>query len=231
VIVQLVDMTLAVLDKVKREVPTLDELWERLGRIPLSRILLSPPPGQATEEDLLDLLESKRSICELVDGTLVEKPMGTYESAVAAIILFFIQSYLEDNDIGFVTAGDGPYRLKKGLVRLPDVSFVSWKKVPDRDLRLKRVLAAMPDLAVEVLSESNTAKEIERKLKEFFKHGCSIAWVIHPFEQIAFVHTSPKRPKKIGLRGTLDGGSVLPGFKLPMKKIFDRAGKYVPHEE
>lgn len=224
-------MTLAVPEKIAVKIPTLDELWERLGRIPFNRILVSPPLGQATEEDLLELLESKKCICELVDGTLVEKPMGTYESRIAFVVAFFIQLYLEEKDIGTLTGGDGPYRLSAGLVRLPDVSFVSWTKIPDRDLRSKRVYPATPDLAVEVLSESNTPQEIERKLKEYFKNGCSLAWVIHPFEQFAFVHTSPTRPKKVGLRGTLDGGTVLAGFRLPMKKIFDRAGKYVPHEE
>src|SRR5262245_2332040 len=93
------------------------ELVKRLGNIPPRRIWLSPPPGTATERDLLAALRRSDRLYELVDGTLVEKPMGLSESFIAGEILTDINNYARKNDLGIAAGADGTVRLLKGLVR------------------------------------------------------------------------------------------------------------------
>jgi Uma2 family endonuclease len=77
-----------------------------------------------------------------------------------------------------------------------------------------------PALAVEVLSESNTQNEIDRKLKDLFSTGCLLAWIIDPSSKSAKVYTSAKRFQELDETGVLDGGKLLPGFQLPLAKLF-----------
>jgi Uma2 family endonuclease len=78
----------------------------------------------------------------------------------------------------------------------------------------------VPDLAAEVLSESNTPAEIERKLDNYFEAGVRVAWVVDPKTQLAVVYTSRTRSKEIGIDGELTAPKVLPGFRLPMRDLF-----------
>src|SRR3954468_8301072 len=88
---------------------TFAELWDQLGQVPLDRILLAPPPGTAVEDDVSLRLESAdKRLCELVDGVLVEKPMGQYESRLAALIIHCLYTFLDQHDLGIVLAPDGP---------------------------------------------------------------------------------------------------------------------------
>src|SRR5438270_5199147 len=113
---------------------TFAELHERLGGVPLYRIRCHPAPGTATEADVLIGSNGEKRLCELVDGVLVEKPMGFYESLVAALLIRILGSFVEEHDLGVVLGADGTLRLMPGLVRLPDVSFIAWEHFPNREL-------------------------------------------------------------------------------------------------
>ena len=132
---------------------TLAATVKQLGGIPLHRILMKPAPGTATESDLLRLLEAPRKrICELVDGILVEKPMGTKDALLAGFIIHLFFDFLDEHDLGIVVGADGPLRLRLGLVRIPDVCFISWDRLPGGELPDEAIAGVVPDLAVEVLS-------------------------------------------------------------------------------
>ena len=90
------------------------ELLERLGHIPLERIRFKPPPGTATERDLLAALRRSDRLYELVDGTLVEKAMGLPESMLAGQVLHRIASFAEAHDLGIPSGEAGTVRLLKG---------------------------------------------------------------------------------------------------------------------
>lgn len=207
---------------------SLAEILERikaLGDIPPERIRMSPPPGEATEADVLrerDALE--RRLCELVDGILVEKPMSSPESLLAVEIACLIRNHIDEEDLGVVLGADGMVRLDKGLVRIPDVTFIPWEKIPGEEIDMHTPIASLvPDLAVEVLSVSNTPAEIARKLKEYFFYGTRLAWIIDPRKQTAKIYTSPETFKRIGKTGSLDGDPVLPGFKISLPELFSRS--------
>jgi Uma2 family endonuclease len=186
---------------------------------------MRPPPGTATEDDLLAAEPRHDRLCELIDGTLVEKAMGWDESRLALVLGRLIDEHAERHDLGFAFGEAGMVRVESGQVRLPDVAFVSWSHFPDRVLPSGQVLDMVPDLAVEVLSPKNTPAELARKRREYFLGGCRLVWEINPAKRTARAYTAPDESRRIGEKGALDGGEVLPGFRLALAELFDRAGK------
>ncbi|MDB5308794.1 MAG: hypothetical protein JWO38_2996 [Gemmataceae bacterium] len=200
---------------------TAAEFVRQLGDIPLDRIRIKPPMGEATEGDLVKALNGHpKLLCELVDGVLVEKALGALQALLAAYLIRKIGDYADDNDLGLVLGADGPFQLKLGLVRLPDVSFIPWDRLPDGELPADPICPVIPTLAVEVLSPKNSASEIRRKLAEYFEAGVKLTWIIDPKTMTAKSHTSANRVKEIDSGGVLDGGKVFPGFKLPLADLF-----------
>lgn len=204
---------------------TAAEMQEQLGGIPLERIRMVPPPGLATEQDLLRVLDSENRICELVDGVLVEKTMGYYESRLAAVLIGLLEKFLEQHDLGIVLGADGTLRILGDQIRVPDVAFLSWRHFPGRVLPAEPVPAIAPDLAVEVLSVGNTRAEMDRKLDEYFAAGVKLVWFIEPASQSATVYEGRQQRHGLSLADSLSGGEVLPGFELPLQQLFDKAGR------
>jgi Uma2 family endonuclease len=205
---------------------TVAELLAHLGDIPADRVLWKPFPGTATEQDVIEAeARSDKRLCELVDGTLVEKAMGQYEARLALVIGYFIETYLDSHDVGICYGADAMLRIVPGRVRLPDVSFVSWDRLPNRELPAEAIADLVPDLAVEVLSVSNTRREMEGKRRDYFRGGARLVWEIDPRTQSARDYTDPDQFQEIGPDGSLEGGEVLPGFVLPLQQLFARAGR------
>src|SRR5262249_39800362 len=109
---------------------SLADLQKHLGDIPFERIRMFPPPGYATEHDVSEIEAREDRLFELEDGVLVEKPMGWYESIVAMLIGHKIRTYLDVHDLGQVLGADGAVKLMPGIVKIPDLSFVSWTRFP-----------------------------------------------------------------------------------------------------
>jgi len=193
-------------------------LHEQLGGVPLVRIRRKPAPGTATEDDLE---RAGKPVCELIDGVLVEKPMGLLESMLGAYILRLVGNHVAENELGIMAGEAGFIRLGENQVRAPDVTFIPWSEFPSGEVPKNEAFwSVAPGLIVEVLSPGNTDAEIDRKLREFFAVGCKLAWVIDPPTKTAKAYTSAKKFKQLDEGGTLDGGKVLPGFKLPLADVF-----------
>jgi Uma2 family endonuclease len=207
-------------------VETLADLLERLGDIPPHRIHLRPPPGKATEKDLLALQKRRgKLLCELVDGVLVDKATGIKESILAVLLIKLLGNFLDKHDVGILLGADGALRLTPGLVRIPDVSFISWDRLPGREIPDAPIPDLAPDLAVEVLSKGNTPKEMKRKVGEYFGAGVRLVWLIDRKKQIVDVYTAPDEVRRLVAGQMLDGGELLPGFTLPLRKLFAGRGK------
>jgi Uma2 family endonuclease len=197
------------------------EVLRNLGGIPASRVRIDPAPGTATIRDLIRLWKAEGLMCELVDGTLVEKPMAIPESHIAGLIQTAINNYLATNKLGFTLGEQGMLRLVKGLVRAPDVSFVSWDQLPQPKLPREAIQSLYPDLAVEVYSKGNTRKEMARKRREYFRAGCRLVWMVYPRTETVDVYTDPEHYTTRTNTDTLDGDAVLPGFRLQVRSIFE----------
>jgi Uma2 family endonuclease len=198
------------------------ELIAHLG-VPPERIRMRPLPGTATEEDVI----MAQPLCELIDGVLVEKAMGYWESRLAVLLGYYVETYLESNDIGFTLGEGGMQRLEYGQVRIPDLSVYLWVRFPNRELTMEQILDKVADLCVEVLSPKNTKKEMERKRGEYFAAGAQLVWIVEPDKRTVEVFTAPEQSTMLDETQSLDGGPVLPGFKLAIADWFARAGKRV----
>jgi Uma2 family endonuclease len=210
----------------QKRFPTIADVQERLGHVPESRILSFPAPGTATVQDLLDGSITGDRLYELVDGILVEKGMGFREGFLGWRIGHLIQAYLDENNVGLAAGSDGMIRFKLDLVRMPDISFIRWDSVDDPE-EIENPTGAFlevpPDLAVEVLSPSNTRREMEIKLEEYAKAGVRLVWYVDPERKGVDVYPkgNPRRKKTLGVNDTLDGGDVLPGFAVKVAKLFE----------
>jgi Uma2 family endonuclease len=215
---------------VKNNVPRtwyLTDFLKHLGNISPDRIRMYPWPGTAVEADVTAIQEHEDRLCELIDGVLVEKVMGYQEGFLAALLIRLLGNFAEEHDRGVVNGADATMRLMPGLVRIPDVSFVPWSKFPRRLIPKTPIPDLVPDLAVEVLSAGNTPEEMERKLKDYFFSGVKLVWYVDPAKRCVVVYTSPESCVVLDESQTLDGGEVLPGFTLPLEKLFAR----VPRDE
>ena len=199
---------------------TAGELLKSLGGIPPHRVRLSPIPGTATERDLIVENDHNDRICELIDGVLVEKATGQEESRLAALLIMFLGTFVHPRHLGTLFAPDGPSRLSPNQIRYPDVAFVARDRFQGRKNRKEPILDLAPDLAIEVLSKSNSRREMERKLCDYFNAGTRLVWYVDPKSRTVRVYTSPKNPVILGEDQTLDGGEVLQGFSLSLRDLF-----------
>src|SRR5260370_24996365 len=124
-----------IIDAPEVSAKTLADLLEGIGDVPLERIPARPAPGTATEKDVVAALEAAdKRLYELGDGVLVEKTMGTKEGMWATLSAHFLWGFLDERDLGIVVGADSPVRLRLGLVRIPDVSFISCARLPADEL-------------------------------------------------------------------------------------------------
>lgn len=201
---------------------TLGELLDRLGGITPHRVCADPPPGTATLRDFTrrDGRAASGAVCELIDRTLVEKPTGAQEPTIAIEIAYYIRRHLEDHPVAFVSGEAYPVLLAAGLVRSPDVSVTLWETRPDGTFPTGPVARDIPALAVEVISPSNTAGEMRRKLGHYFAAGVRVVWFVDPHNRDAAIYTGPDDVILLDATGVLTAESVLPGFKLPLAVVF-----------
>jgi Uma2 family endonuclease len=196
-------------------------LEARFGAIPLWRIVTDPPPGSATEEDVDDLFNRSKTLCELVDGVLVRKTVGSYESYLGGELFRLISNFIHGKKLGWALPADGMLRLWPGAVRIPDACFISIGQTPDGKFpRDQRIADLFPDLAVEVLSPSNTPQEMTDKLADYFQSGTRLVWLIDPATKSAEVYTTIDHRQVVPTNGVLSGEPVLPGLEIVLAELF-----------
>jgi Uma2 family endonuclease len=201
---------------------TIADLLEQLGDVPPFRVRLRPPPGEATESDVLALHDHEDRLFELIDGVLVEKAMGYRESMLALFIAAALDAFVQRANLGIVTGADGMMRLFPRNVRIPDVAYVAWNRVPDGRVPTAPIPDLAPDLAVEVLSKSNTKAEMARKRREYFAAGCSLVWIVDPDARSVAIFTSEDQSLLLNENDQLSGDFLLPGFQLSIRELFSR---------
>jgi Uma2 family endonuclease len=203
---------------------TVADLVHALGDIPPERILLHPPPGTATEEHVTYLDDHEDRLCELIDGVLVEKTMGFEESCLGLTIARLLGNFVVAHKLGRVAGADATLRILPGQVRLPDVCFIAKEKFLQPGIAGKPIPALAPDLAVEVLSASNTRREMQRKLRDYFAAGTRLVWYVEPPTKTVEVFTAVELKQTLTESDTLTGGDVLPGFAVAVRELFDDLG-------
>jgi len=209
------------LAKPRRKTWTIGDLYRRFGPIPFERIRQNPAPGTGTVEDVVRLNDHEDRLYELVDGILVEKTVGFEESCIGMRIGRLLGNFVDPRDLGVIAGADGTILLDIDLVRIPDVSFVSLGRLPGGKLPDQPVPALVPDLVVEVISPSNTPKEMDEKLQEYFEKGVRLVWYVRPRSRVVDVYTAPDHFTRLTASMRLDGGDVLPGFSVQVGELFE----------
>jgi Uma2 family endonuclease len=212
--------TIEAIKKPPRKTWTVADLYRRFGPIPFERIRHDPPPGCGTVADVNRLNDHEDRLYELVDGILVRKTVGLEESLVAMNIGTLLNIFVRPRGLGLVAGEAGTIQLDINLVRIPDVSFFSWQRLPGGELPEEPIPLLVPDLAVEVISRSNTPKEMNEKLQEYFEKGVRLVWYVRPKSRVVDVYTAPNRFTRLTASVQLDGGDVLPGFSVPVSELF-----------
>jgi Uma2 family endonuclease len=203
-----------------RKTWTVADLYRRFGPIAFERIRHDPPPGYGTVADVDWLNNHEDRLYELVDGILVEKTVGLEESVIAGDILTLLNNFVKPRRLGRVAGEAGTIQLDVNLVRIPDVAFFSLDRLPGGELPDEPIPLLVPDLAVEVISRSNTRKEMDEKLKEYFEKGVGLVWLVRPKSRVVDVYTAPDHFTRLTASMRLDGGDILPGFSVPVGELF-----------
>jgi Uma2 family endonuclease len=181
-----------------------------------------------TDADLLALGENVRA--EVVDGELVVHmaPNKGDHGFFAARVAFYLDAFASARSLGRVFGDMTAFKLEErggGIegARVPDASFVSFERLPP-DAPIDVILSVVPDLAVEVISESEAYTDVLDKTGEYLDHGVTQVWHVIPKLREIRVFTAGDRAGAILTEAdTLTGGDLLPGFEVPVKAIFDHA--------
>lgn len=165
------------------------------------------------------------SLYEIVDGQRVEKPMAADALVIASVLGGYLIPFARTHRLGRVVI-EGLFSInpKGAPERRPDVAFVSYARWPrERPVPSTSAWEVAPDLAVEVVSPSNRAVEVVGKVREYFQGGVLRVWLVYPTEKLVYVYESPMRNNVLGLDDAIDGGDLLPGFRLAVADLFDDA--------
>jgi Uma2 family endonuclease len=173
-----------------------------------------------TAEELWNLPDNQRH--ELVRGELRNMaPSGGEHVGVIGDLTVALGVYIKSKKLGRILGAEGGFLLSRNPdnVRAPDIAFISQKRLPSGKLP-KGFISGAPDLAVEVVSPSDKAEDLEEKVQDWLGAGTKLVWVVNPRTQTVSVYENPSAAKILHIHESVDGGDILPGFKLSLREIF-----------
>ena len=159
---------------------------------------------------------------ELIRGELkVMSPSKLLHGIICARVATALSNFVRANDLGMVSGAETGFVVERDpdSVLGADAAFVSHGRLATIE-NFDKFCPFAPDLAVEVMSPSNTAREMEEKVALYFGAGARAVWVFNPRKRTTAVYTSPTGVRVLNEDDTLDGGEVLPGFKLDLSELF-----------
>jgi Uma2 family endonuclease len=168
--------------------------------------------------------ENREKRLELIDGVIVEMASSSQKNAVVASrIGYFFNAWVIPRDLGYVTGPDGGYTINVRNAYQPDVAFIS----KGRHSELSGVAFPIaPDLAVEVISPSESSNDVLKKVRRLIQAGTRMVWTVYPIDETVYIWKMADEGivnmQSVGVDDTLDGEDVLPGFTLKMSEVFPK---------
>ena len=175
-----------------------------------------------TSDELFRLPRGRGYRYELVKGELRQMtPAGFDHGVVIMNLAIPLGQHVKSRDLGVVCGAETGFKLERDpdTVRAPDIAFVRRDRLPASG-RPTGFWEGAPDLAVEVLSPSDTALEVEEKVRSWLAAGASAVWVVNPKNRTVTIHGSGTASRPLSGRDSLDGEDVVPGFWLQVGDIF-----------
>jgi Uma2 family endonuclease len=159
---------------------------------------------------------------ELVNGELrTMPPTGAEHGGSEFAIAFNVMTALRERpDEGYVVVGDVGFRLTRGpdTVRAADVAFIRFGRLPGGVLP-KGYIEGAPDLAVEIVSRGDTAREIREKVGHWLAGGALAVWVVFAVGPSLVTHLPDGTGRRYGPDDEIDGGDALPGFRMRLRDL------------
>ena len=171
-----------------------------------------------TIEDMYHMPKDGRKY-ELVDGEVVVSPGGVYHGEIVIKIAHIIATFLDEHPIGKVYGDNVGLVFPNGNLRSPDVSFVRNEKLPGGKSPVT-FAELIPDLAVEVLSPSDSLRRLAQKIGEFLEVGVPLVWLVDPQRRSVTVYRSLSETQQLTAEDTIDAEPVLPGFTCLVSRFF-----------
>jgi Uma2 family endonuclease len=171
-----------------------------------------------TVEDFVrlpDSVEGQDVRYELVEGELITMSPGMLpHNLIRDKILVILKAFVDSLKLGTVVS-EQAFQLFERTVRVPDVAFVR----AGRSLASDRPIEGAPDLAVEVVSPSNTPREIDQRISDYFAAGCQRVWVVYPEDHEVYIHGLAGVTRRRG-DDLLEDAELLPGFSVKVSELF-----------
>lgn len=189
--------------------------------------MVTQPKLYTVEEYLAVALlpENEHKRLELIEGQIVEMPPSSQLNTLVAFEFgMFMRVFARQHDLGYVVGADSGFELALETVRQPDTAFIAKARKPTFD---RVTFPFPPDIAVEVISESETSRSVLDKTMLYLQAGTAIVVNIYPTDKVIDVcRLSEEKDiiiSTLKIDEVFDGGDVLPGFKLPLRDIFPKA--------
>jgi Uma2 family endonuclease len=160
---------------------------------------------------------------ELVKGELRKMiPAGTRHGSIITRLLSALVQHVEALALGEVFGPDTGFKIAESpdTVRAPDIAFVSKGRIPAGELT-EKFWPGAPDLAVEVISPTDTLYELDEKIEEYITSGVTLVWVVNPKKHTVTAYRPGAGPEVLAESDQLDGSPVLPAFQYPIAKLFE----------
>jgi Uma2 family endonuclease len=167
--------------------------------------------------------ENQARHLELIHGELLEMPASSTRNSIIALrIGRHLGNYADEHDLGYVTGADAGFCLDPHNAPQPDTAFIRKARVPNLEAK---VFEGAPDIAVEVISPSESRPAILRKTRLYLEHGGQSVWAVYPEERMIEVYSLNASGQLAVLvllddQEILEGGPSLPGFRLSLGQIF-----------
>jgi Uma2 family endonuclease len=173
-----------------------------------------------TADDLANMPDHGKTY-ELHNGVLIEVAGSKRrQTRLAAWIIYLITKFIVENNLrGEVSGADGTYVLGRYNTRIPDVAYVT-AETADNQPAEDEFYRGAPDLAVEVVSESNTPTEMQQRAGEYISAGSRIVWIVDPKNRTVDVYKPDADIQTLSGNAVVDGGDVLPGFNITVAELF-----------
>ena len=159
---------------------------------------------------------------ELVEGVLIKmSPTGFEHGDVALTLGSLLWQHVRANKLGKVVAAETGFRLASDpdTVLAPDAAFIRQEEI-DRHGSTKKFWPGAPDLTVEVMSPDDSVHKTDEKAKTWLSFGARMVWVVNPKQRTVSVYRSGADVTTLTEGDSLDGETVVPGFRCDVKEIF-----------